>query len=81
MTITLPPRLEAILLERATREKLEPNVLASRLIEEGLTFEETDRESTIVAIREGLVAMQEGRTRPAEEFFNELAQKYAGQTK
>lgn len=39
-------------------------------------LELVERLETIAAIREGLEDMKNGRTRPAEEVFEELRQKY-----
>jgi hypothetical protein len=41
-----------------------------------MLWELVDRLETIEAVREGLQQMERGEGRPAEEFFEEMRQKY-----
>ena len=61
LLLTVNGKVQAVLVDPVTFQQME---------------EDIERERFIAAIREGERAIQEGRTRPAEEVFEEMKAKY-----
>ena len=71
MTITLQPEMEARLRESALREGLDINSFVNALLEEILERRARQLDEDVIAVREGLDAIREGRERPLDEFVAE----------
>jgi len=74
--IPISPDRKAQLDAYAQRHGQDAAAALDSVLEEYLTWEEEDREETIAALREGFEDITAGRTRPAEEVFEELRVKY-----
>lgn len=71
MTITLTPRTGARLRETAQREGQDVDALADALLAETLEERARDFAESVAAIQEGFDAVDQGRTRPLEEYIAE----------
>ncbi len=73
MTITLDPKIEAPLREKAKREGQEPNDVANTLLAEVLMAEAREQEKITVGLRE---AMNLGPGKPLEQYLAEQRVKH-----
>ena len=76
MTITLTPKIEARLREKAQREGSNVDAVAEALIVNALEWEAQDRSETIEAVRHSEQAAIDGKERPIEEFLAEQRGKH-----
>jgi predicted transcriptional regulator len=76
MPITINPKTEARLRERAGAEGQDVDTLADLLINMALEWEAKDREDTVDGIKRGLEAVDQGRFRSFAEFASEQRAKY-----
>lgn len=77
MTITLTPRTEARLRERAERAGQTVDTVADALLESILDWETQDLAETVEGLRRGFAASDAGRVRPLAQFADEMRTKYA----
>lgn len=76
IVVTLSPELEALLCEKAARQRQEVGVVASELLAIALAWEEQDSEAAIQEIQQGLDDFEAGRFRSFEDFAEEKRRKY-----
>ncbi len=76
MTLTITPKTETLLLERAEMEGQDVNALADSLLASVLRQEARDHAEMLEGIRRGLEASDAGRVRPLSEFAAEMRAKY-----
>jgi hypothetical protein len=76
MTITLTPKIEARLREKAQQEGSDVNTVAEALIVAALEWEAHERAETIEAVRRSEQAAAAGRERPLAEFLAEQRAKH-----
>ena len=72
LTLTLSPKVESMLCEKASREGTDPRVVAESVLEYVLEWERRDREEAIEGIRRGLEDSKAGRVRPIGETFAKM---------
>jgi len=61
LLLTVNGKVQAVVMDPATYQQME---------------EQLERERFLAAVREGLKELEEGKSRPAEDFFAELREKY-----
>jgi predicted transcriptional regulator len=71
IVIILSPELETLLLDRASRQGQEVNLVASELLAGVLEWQEQDSEEAIKVIQQGLDDFESGRFRDFQEFAEE----------
>lgn len=76
MTITLAPEAETALRKNAQRTGQEPDAIVSRLLVETLAQMEQEFTADVIAVQEGLDAIDQGRVRSFKKFMAEHRQKY-----
>jgi hypothetical protein len=76
MTITLTPKIEARLREKAQREGSDINAVAEALILTALEWEAQERAEAVEAVRRSEQAAIEGRERLLAEFLAEQRVKH-----
>ena len=76
LTITLPPDVEQILRERAAREGLDVEAIATATLVRALAWEAQDSGEVIQRIHRGLDDFAAGRYRSLKDFAREQRQKY-----
>jgi predicted transcriptional regulator len=76
IVITLSPELETLLIDRATRQGQEVNLVASELLAGALEWQEQDSAEAVEGIQRGLDDFEVGRFRDFQEFAEEQRLKY-----
>ena len=76
IVITLNPKLEALLHNRASKQGQDVNFIASELLTIILNWEEKDSEEAIKGIQSGLNDFESGRFRSFQDFAEEKRHKY-----
>jgi predicted transcriptional regulator len=76
IVVTLNPKLEALLYERAARQGQEIGLIVSEMLASVLAREEQDSEAAIQEIQQGLNDFESGRFRSFESFAEEKRRKY-----
>jgi predicted transcriptional regulator len=76
IVITLNPKLEALLHNRASKQGQDINFIASELLASILNWEEKDSEEAIKGIQTGLDDFDAGRFRAFQDFAEEKRHKY-----
>ncbi|MFZ4557265.1 MAG: hypothetical protein ACOYN8_12955 [Pseudanabaena sp.] len=76
IVITLNPKLEALLHNRAAKQGQDINFIASELLASILDWEEKDSEEAIKGIQSGLNDFESGRFRSFQDFAEEKRHKY-----
>ncbi|MEI6332829.1 MAG: hypothetical protein WCP16_26590 [Pseudanabaena sp. ELA645] len=76
IVITLNPKLEALLHNRAAKQGQDINFIASELLASILNWEEKDSEEAIKGIQSGLNDFESGRFRSFQDFAEEKRHKY-----
>ena len=75
-TIHLKPERKAQLEEYAQRHHVDAATALDDVLAAALEWERQEFEEAVVAISEGYADMKAGRTRPAEEFLDEMRRKH-----
>lgn len=76
IVVTLNPKLEALLRDKAARQGQDVGLVASELLARVLEWEEQDSEAAIKGIQQGLDDFEAGRFRSFQEFADEQRRKY-----
>jgi predicted transcriptional regulator len=76
IVVTLSPKLENLLHDRAARQGQEVNFVASELLAAVLEWQEQDSKETIEGIQRGLDDFEVGRFRDFQEFAEEQRLKH-----
>lgn len=76
MAIILKPETEEKLRQTAQWEGQDADTLADALLAEVLAQREREYTEDVAAAQEGINAVNQGRVRPAAEFFAEHRQRY-----
>jgi len=76
IVVTLSPKLEALLRDKATRQGQDIGLVASELLARILEWEEREEQETIRGIQQGLDDFEAGRFRSFQEFAEEQCRKY-----
>lgn len=81
MPITISPRIEARLREKAVREGQDVDDLADLLLNMALEWDAQDHAEAVAGIQRGLEAVEQEQSRPFREFAAEQRAKYNLPTK
>ena len=76
IVISLSPKIEAQLREKAARQGKDVNLVASELLARILEWELQDSEEAIAGIQQGLDDFKAGRSRSFQKFAEEQRRKY-----
>jgi hypothetical protein len=76
IVVTLNPKLEALLHNRAAKQGQDVSFIASELLASILDWEEKDSEEAIQGIQTGLDDFASGRYRSFQDFAEEQRHKY-----
>jgi predicted transcriptional regulator len=76
MQLQLSEERQAQLNEYAARHGQDASVALDEVLAAALEWEQQDFQEAVEGIRSGYASVKAGRTRPASEFLDELAEKY-----
>jgi predicted transcriptional regulator len=76
IVVTLSPKLEALLLDKASQRGQDVSLVASELLASVLEWEEQDSEEAIKGIQQGLDDFEAGQFRSFQNFAEEQRSKY-----
>ncbi|NER45165.1 MAG: hypothetical protein F6J92_00265 [Symploca sp. SIO1A3] len=76
IVVTLNPKLEALLRDKAFPQGQAIELVASKLLASVLEWEEQDLEETIKGVQQGLDDFEAGQFRSFQEFADEQRRKY-----
>lgn len=76
ITLNLPPKIEALLRQRAETTGQDITQVALAVLALGLSFDDRDFFESIDGIQRGLDDFEQGRFSSLEEFITEQNQKY-----
>ena len=79
MTIELSPETEAKLRKLAAVHGVDFHAMGNSLLLEAIDHTEREFEETLAGIERGLKACEEGRTRPIDEYLEEVRRRPAAQ--